>query len=245
MMTLVIYKIISQDVNRNLNEDKITNEKTSLLDNKVQVQNKETNDEKILSNSNKNFLLKPRHRETGNVNYLLKYRVQEPANNVKNSQLQANSPVQPILYPRLTYDTLHFFVVSNIKCEMSTCPPPSYCQDVNTCKCGDGVANFSPPGVVLPLFCQYKQKQKLTFFLLEFFIPGVGHFYIGSILLGILKILLFCTGTCCASAAASKESFTMIFLIFQCGVCLWYTVDLVLIATDFYRDGNTVPLQQW
>jgi len=76
--------------------------------------------------------------------------------------------------------------------------------------------------------CSYQQKDKLTAFLLSFFLFtfGAGYFYLAA-------------GSCCyiCMGVANLLTFGM--------VGIWGTVVWILILCDALPDGNGIPLKPW
>ena len=77
----------------------------------------------------------------------------------------------------------------------SNCP---YNQGIcvgNTCECLDGYKNFFDPA--LPpeqqIYCNYQQISHFYPLILEFFLPGIGHFYVGKYWFGLIKLCLALT----------------------------------------------------
>jgi hypothetical protein len=145
-----------------------------------------------------------------------------------------------------------FFYVRNIKCEMSNCPPPSFCMDASTCKCGEGHANvYLPDMPPMNFYCQYRQKQQLVGFLLETFLSmGIGHFYAGRTSFGLIKLLICLSPLflmCCAACCGGKDAGCCILLssALTCTIIIWQILDMINFATNSYKDGYGVPLNHW
>ena len=94
--------------------------------------------------------------------------------------------------------------------------------------------------------CDYKQKERIIALFLEFFFPiGVGHFYVGNFLLGILKLSLFIiillsisTGIC--FSFYSKQYVIVPFFILCLSILIfiiWYLVDIFKFTFGLYSDG--------
>jgi len=161
-------------------------------------------------------------------------------------------------------------VCSTLTCQM----PNAICSTNQNCHCLPGYANFQPqpqqnqPGAPQPTTtpngnypCQYKQKQQLVAFLLEFFLPfGIGHLYALRTVFGVLKLLfmfvtpcVLCCFVCCGivtmDSLNSQKIFAslsaMIGLIYSLGAFSWMIIDLVFFGLNKYNDGNNVPLQGW
>ena len=100
--------------------------------------------------------------------------------------------------------------------------------------------------------CNYRQYDQVIPFLLEFFLNfGLGHFLIRSLWVGTLKmiILLIIPAILCTILFALhffKTSLwwwtTSFFIIIA---FIWWIVDAILFGTNYYYDGNSVPLLPW
>ena len=62
----------------------------------------------------------------------------------------------------------------------------------NTCECLEGYKNFFNPALPQDqqIYCNYKQISHFYPLILEFFLPGIGHFYVGKYWFGIIKLCL-------------------------------------------------------
>lgn len=107
--------------------------------------------------------------------------------------------------------------------------------------------------------CCYKKKKQLVAFLLELCLSiGIGHFYYGNIVLGVIKLLLvllliiiICCSYCFLLYSEmvvdkTKESISM-WIINGCIIlfAVGYFIDLLLLGINFYTDNNGVPLKPW
>lgn len=155
--------------------------------------------------------------------------------------------------------------IANGICNQNTDCNKGECLN-STCICFKGYVTFGNQQ------CGYKQKEKLTAFLLSFFIGNLGAdwFYLASgdggyIAAGIIKLLigLFfsfgCCLLCCAGIfasvreKASSKAFGFccgIFIMILIGLCvatstIWYFVDWIRILTNSFKDGNGVSLKDW
>jgi len=100
--------------------------------------------------------------------------------------------------------------------------------------------------------CNYKQKKRITAFLLELFIgyaSGAGYFYIGRIGLGIAQTVFFWSTiyiSCCISFIIPEDKGVFQLLIIQCffniGICIWWIIAFVTMITNKINDGNDIPL---
>ena len=130
----------------------------------------------------------------------------------------------------------------------------------STCVCTLGYVTFGNQT------CNYKQKEKLTAFLLSFFVGNFGAdwFYLASgnggyIVAGIFKLILgifFIFGLyflCCITKLSEEEnnclvlSVIVIVLMILCSLTnsIWYLVDWIRIFTNSFKDGNGVSLKDW
>ena len=75
-----------------------------------------------------------------------------------------------------------------------------------TCECLDGYKTLFDPKFAQneQIYCNYKQKHHLIALVLEMVLPGIGHFYVAHIWLGLIKLLL-CLGAVGSSYYLFKE----------------------------------------
>lgn len=157
-------------------------------------------------------------------------------------------------------DDNKYFYKKNIVCSQQNCQLPNgVCTDDNTtCKCLNGYANFEVKGQeTYGYYCTYVQKKQLVAFLLEFFVSsGVGHFYAGRTLFGVMKLLvciapiLISILMCCAVLSKDNSNCWGLFVSitscgFVCAALVWQLVDIIMFGLNKYKDGNGVPLQHW
>ncbi len=151
----------------------------------------------------------------------------------------------------------------NINCNSSNClPPHGTCTNKNTCTCFSGYANFTPAGQPKSnKYCNYERKNQLTAFLLELFFPfGVGHLYLGEIVLGLIKmgviliipvtfiILLFCGGLKSDASEGSGCCYLILIGLLYLDMitgCIWQVVDLILLVLNNYNDSNGIKPKPW
>jgi TM2 domain-containing membrane protein YozV len=102
---------------------------------------------------------------------------------------------------------------NNGKCDATT---------TKQCQCEKGYVTFKN------VTCSYKQKEKLTAFLLSFLVGGLGAdwFYLASgnagyIVAGVFKLLT------------------------AGGLGVWFLVDWIRVLCDSFNDGNGVALSSW
>ena len=88
--------------------------------------------------------------------------------------------------------TIFPFILAQ-QCEPSSnCP---YNQGIcvgNTCECLAGYMNLfnNDTPISKRIYCNYKQINHFIPLILEFFLPGIGHFYVGKYWFGIIKLIL-------------------------------------------------------
>jgi TM2 domain-containing membrane protein YozV len=146
----------------------------------------------------------------------------------------------------------NFFIVKR-DCNVNNCSDPNArCMSSDTCQCKKGYAHTSRNEAKS---CSYVQKSQSTLFILELFFPfGVGHFYAGQLLHGILKLLLFlfaflfdCFIRKIMTSNKIRETnlYQFISAIFYIILILWQITDLCFIGMNKYLDFNNVPLDAW
>ena len=115
----------------------------------------------------------------------------------------------------------------------------------DTCVCDYGYTTLKQSNSNFQ--CDYKRKERIVAVFLEFFFPiGIGHFYIGNYLTGIIKLSLFIvillsisTGICFSYYA--KNSVLAPFFVLCLSIFIfvvWYILDLVKFTFGFYLDGK-------
>ncbi len=191
-----------------------------------------------------------------------------PAATTTPSSSAPISPYSNINTINPTDPNYQYYFKTNIACSNTNCMIPNgVCVDNSTCKCLDGWAVFqdaNSPQTMYPQACNYQQKRQLVAFLLEFFFPcGIGHFYAGRVLMGVMKLILLalpilalCLGFCGIIASPHGEgksdasgACVLIMAIFiygsYCALGIWGFVDIILFGINSYKDGNGVPLLHW
>lgn len=180
--------------------------------------------------------------------------------------------VLPDPEPKSNDQKIDFSSARNIECNEFNCATPNHClPDKTTCNCGLENAEFDLNKPLQPnekrieptkntLFCSYFRKNQLTYFLLELLLNcGAGHFYAGNIGLGVAKLLLLvlpcfimCFSACLGGMSSDGEGAagkmmigSMISYALLCALSIWWLVDVIIIATGGYNDGNNVPLKHW
>jgi hypothetical protein len=158
----------------------------------------------------------------------------------------------------LQISTATYNCTQNDDCNNGTCIS-------NKCKCDPGYIDFENKP------CEYKQKEKLTVFLLSFFVGafGVDWFYLAEgntnyIICGVFKLLtgvsfifggigLCCSGVCAASRRSTAEKLglglmacvSILVVVCSAANAVWIIVDVVRILLDKFKDGNGLDLKNW
>ena len=139
-------------------------------------------------------------------------------------------------------------------CTASNCKDPyGTCSGAFTCKCNSGWAqNPNQKVSEQSISCDYSLKSILWFFMIELFtVVGFGHFYAARYIFGIVKlsvfallfILDFAIGGCLVYNRNKAPNFyNYLIWTYYIFVFIFHTVDLILIGTDNYKDGNGYPI---
>ncbi len=104
------------------------------------------------------------------------------------------------------------------------------------------------------MFCSYKQKRQLLFFLTEFFAPiGLGHILYGRFLYGVIKcsvivglIMLDLISKCillCGKERGVKCPNYVTFFYFAV-IVFWQAYDITMIGFNKFREENNIPYIQ-
>ena len=140
-----------------------------------------------------------------------------------------------------------------IVCNKYTCPKSrGTCNERNECICLRGYDTIDDLSKG-DFYCNYKKKSKLITFLLEFVLGfGAGHFYIGNITLGTVKMiytslacLLFCQYNSIKKITEIRMVAVPLERILILGWVIWQIVDGLLIYFGYYKDGNGYELRGW
>lgn len=126
--------------------------------------------------------------------------------------------------------------------KLDNCNNKGVCIDLEknsfyVCMCDDRYLGYN---------CEIKQKSRLTAFLLELFFGfyfGGGDFYLGRILLGVIKIFLTILIAVFifyfyGSKGIYKNVFFTLLLLLHTTLLIWWILDLIYIARGYYNDGN-------
>lgn len=145
------------------------------------------------------------------------------------------------------------------KCGNSFCAnhPQGNCISENqteSCVCSKGYSTSLTKDLY---YCCYKQKSFMTAFYLELFLSfGIGHFYVGNLLSGIVKLLSYVIiiGSAIVIVIIERRRKELIvsfhfhtmkiavFLLLGFIYVGWQMVDCVLFTLGGYTDGNGVDL---
>jgi hypothetical protein len=153
----------------------------------------------------------------------------------------------------------HLAVVSgNFTCNpgklTKECSYHGICQDNGkNCVCNDGYISSQPSSDNVQ--CDYKQKDTLIAFLLEFFLGefGGGYFYLGLIPLGVGRLCFFILGMIpiifivCVGVLTDSDVCIIVFAtcyscLWTIGVIGWWIASMVMIANGTILDGNGMPI---
>lgn len=140
-----------------------------------------------------------------------------------------------------------------LECNNDTCRPgQGKCISNNQCRCDSGFMDNPDPKI--ELFCSYKQKRQLIFFLTEFFAPiGLGHVLNGRFLYGIIKcsvivglILIDLISKCvllCGKERGPKCPNYFTFFYFAI-IVFWQAYDITMIGFNKFKEDNNIPYIQ-
>jgi hypothetical protein len=144
-------------------------------------------------------------------------------------------------------------------CDANNCKNPNgKCLSTSICLCNKGYAQLAATTDSKSSSCAYEQKSQTIAFILELiFFFGVGHFYVGQILYGLIKLLyivLVLILDCVLrriifnrfpSAHKSQTFLMFLFYTLYLIIIVWEVVDICLYGMNKIKDGNGVPLDQW
>jgi len=140
-----------------------------------------------------------------------------------------------------------------LECNDDTCKPgQGKCRSSNRCQCDSGFVDN--PDQNVNMFCSYKQKRQLLFFLTEFFAPiGLGHILYGRFLYGVIKcsvivglIMLDLISKCillCGKERGVKCPNYVTFFYFAV-IVFWQAYDITMIGFNKFREENNIPYIQ-
>ena len=80
-----------------------------------------------------------------------------------------------------------------------------FCID-NQCQCLEGFKTYFDKSIPFEnqVYCNYQQKSHFVPLVLECFLPGIGHFYVGKYLFGAIKLCI-CLAFLCSTFYIYKE----------------------------------------
>ena len=143
---------------------------------------------------------------------------------------------------------LNYIIHAIGTCNSTTCVHGK-CEDDNTCDCTLGYGQLPSDTTTL---CNYKLKEQLLAFILEtVFIFGVGHFYIGQVFFGLMKILaiaLIVIMDCLfksiwkSDKLKNQNCVNAISYVMYFGLVFFQLFDVVMFGLNKYKDGNGMPL---
>lgn len=122
------------------------------------------------------------------------------------------------------------------------------------CQCNDQYATYP---LNSKTYCTYKRKKQWKVFVLEAVLAfGSGHLYAENYGKGIFKLIFWIIGWTLfimmriISVKREKRDelafiFSMLSCIFTIGMIIWYTIDVVMIGINRYRDGNGINFESW
>lgn len=181
----------------------------------------------------------PQREATGNDGFV--------TGNNNNNNIYNNQPTQPNAVQLQDPKDPYAYANTKQRCTQINCPFPSTCVADYVCKCEAAKANFFEDSINQenpPYYCIYYRKKQLVAFLLEFFIPPIGHFYAGQYLIACFKLIL----PCVFFFLFAKVENTLAKGIGGAGVCglgIWWLVDIILYGINYYSDQNKVRLAGW
>ena len=112
-----------------------------------------------------------------------------------------------------------------------------YCNGTK-CICLHGFDDYIPEAnKTNPIYCNYRQINRDIPFVLEFFFPGVGLFYLGQILKAVNKLTLFIFSIFLILFGLKREGKAM-FL----GFLFIHIEDLIFINYALLKDKNGIKL---
>ena len=127
-------------------------------------------------------------------------------------------------------------------CNEDNCPlDRGTCSGENFCFCFDGfISTYETPTL-----CDYVQKDRTLYFILEFVLSlGIGHFYVGNYIYGIIKLICYLgIYGLYFGAYLNKKGIdaARIRLFLWVIISIWQFVDGLCIFRGIYTDGNDMP----
>jgi len=152
-------------------------------------------------------------------------------------------------FPNIQRRDFNTYASLTEKCNPSICPSPNSCVADYICKCSEDRANFDENAFNVfdkntsQVYCSYIRKKQLIAFVLEFVFISTGHFYIGSYLLGCLKLFSL-MGAILANHFEEKWS-KILSMVMLSIIIIWWVVDTALFSVNYYSDSNKIQLMEW
>ena len=135
-------------------------------------------------------------------------------------------------------------------CNKANCPKSrGICTRDNKCVClGDYTTIKEMEGNYQ---CNYQQTNQSKVFILEFLLGlGAGHFYLGNYTLGFFKFtfafitfILTAISPCLQYNQIKNKNFLYFINFMGLIYVLWQAIDGILIAINFYKDSNGIPMK--
>ena len=154
-----------------------------------------------------------------------------------------------LIYSPITKSRIHnpknFLICNKINCPKSR----GICTRDNKCVClGDYTTIKEMEGNYQ---CNYQQTNQSKVFILEFlFGLGAGHFYLGNYTLGFFKFtfafitfILTAISPCLQYNQIKNKNFLYFINFMGLIYVLWQAIDGILIAINFYKDSNGIPMK--
>ena len=140
---------------------------------------------------------------------------------------------------------------TNSTCSTANCINGK-CIESNVCVCKKGFSTTKDQLLLGEKLCDYEMKEHLIGFLLEFFlIFGVGHFYIGNLIIGLIKLISFLLflvidlsikSSKLCSSLKSKNSYYKFSMAIYSIFLLLHVADLAMFGFNKYKDSNGMQL---
>ncbi len=147
--------------------------------------------------------------------------------------------------------------IPKINCYDVPCPENrGICNLLNRCICFKEFYSMLDYDTYGRFQCNYERKSQMIAFFLEFIISfGLGHYYLGNILIGMIKTI-FCSISVTAflimpyltikKRHKKLRMFTpYVQLLITLSFCIWQIIDSILFGINFYKDGNGVLPKSW
>jgi hypothetical protein len=181
-------------------------------------------------------------------------------NSNTNGNTNGNSDLTPKLLPgqSLTFENgeQKYFAIG--QCNSNNCKSPyGKCTSDQVCECSREYGHeLNQPSIANNLSCSLPLKQQATFFFLElFFWVGIGHFYAGRIIYGIIKLLLIIIVIildCLIKRLVivkrnykTQKIYNICMWIMYLCILIFQTFDITMIGLNKFSDGNGFMFRTW